>query len=123
METCCKQPNGDVHIIHGDIFEAYKQLGTCNKIRRRAYRDAIKFRLEKDIMGIRFTNPVGLAAGFDYNGQSAAVYSALGFGFNTIGTVTAREYRGNNPPRFVRLPKSKSLLINKGFERDLWLVR
>lgn len=65
---------------------------------------------------INFPNPVGLAAGFDYNGDLTDILPAVGFGFHTIGTVTLHAYEGNLPPRLVRLPKSKSILVNKGLK-------
>ena len=68
--------------------------------------------LNRTVKGIAFENPIGLAAGFDYNGK------LVGFGFNTVGTVTARQYEGNKPPRLIRLPKSKSILVNKGFKNE-----
>lgn len=74
--------------------------------------------LKKNILGLGFKNPVGLAAGFDYNGHLAKVMKHVGFGFNTVGTVTAQRYEGNRPPRLLRLPQSKSLLVNKGFKSD-----
>jgi dihydroorotate dehydrogenase subfamily 2 len=80
-----------------------------------AYQNTI---LRKTVLGLEFENPVGLAAGFDYNGHLAKVMKHVGFGFNTIGTVTAQKYEGNKPPRLARLPKSKSLLVNKGFKSD-----
>ncbi|OGD09585.1 dihydroorotate dehydrogenase (quinone) [Candidatus Amesbacteria bacterium RIFOXYB1_FULL_44_23] len=74
--------------------------------------------LKKTVLGTEFANPVGLAAGFDYDGHLAKVLPAVGFGFNTVGTVTARSYAGNPAPRLGRLPKSKSLLVNKGFKSE-----
>ena len=75
-------------------------------------------KLERTIDGIKFSNPVGLSAGFDYNGHLAGIMKSVGFGFNTVGTVTAKEYEGNTKPRLARLPKSKSLLVNKGFKSE-----
>jgi dihydroorotate dehydrogenase len=72
--------------------------------------------LGKDFLGIHFPNPVGLAAGFDYDGRLARILPHVGFGFETIGTVTNKPYEGNTPPRLARLPKSQSLLVNKGFK-------
>ncbi len=74
--------------------------------------------LEKEVLGVKFRNPIGLAAGFDYNGHLAEIMSSVGFGFNTVGTVTARPYAGNPIPRLGRLPKSKSLFVNKGFKSE-----
>ncbi len=72
--------------------------------------------LNQALDGIAFENPVGLAAGFDYNGQLAHVLGNVGFGFHTVGTVTALQYRGNAKPRLGRLPRSKALFVNKGFK-------
>lgn len=72
----------------------------------------------KTVLGLDFPNPVGLAAGFDYNGHLAQVLRAVGFGFNTVGTVTAKSSPGNTGPQLARLPKSRALLVNKGFKSD-----
>lgn len=72
--------------------------------------------LSKKLLGVQFENPVGLAAGFDYDGHMARVMKLVGFGFNTVGTVTAKGYAGNAKPRLARLPLSQSLLVNKGFK-------
>jgi len=72
--------------------------------------------LKQKIAGITFSNPVGLAAGFDYDAKLTQVLSKLDFGYQTIGTITNGSYGGNSPPRLGRLPKSKSLLVNKGFK-------
>jgi dihydroorotate dehydrogenase subfamily 2 len=72
--------------------------------------------LEQKVAGISFANPIGLAAGFDYQAQLTGVLPALSFGFQTIGTITNQAYEGNPKPRLGRLPKSKSLMVNKGFK-------
>jgi len=74
--------------------------------------------LTQNVVGLNFNNPVGLSAGFDYNGHLAEIVPSVGFGFNTVGTVTAHAYAGNSGLRLGRLPKSKSLLVNKGFKSD-----
>ncbi len=73
-------------------------------------------RLEQTIHGIPFPNPIGLAAGFDYEARLPGILPALGFGFGTVGTITNHSYEGNPGPRLGRLVKSKSLLVNKGFK-------
>ncbi|HEX5724769.1 MAG TPA: quinone-dependent dihydroorotate dehydrogenase, partial [Longimicrobiaceae bacterium] len=65
--------------------------------------------------GVRFPNPVGLAAGFDKTGEAFNALGALGFGFVEIGTVTARAQPGNPPPRLFRLPEDRALLNRLGF--------
>lgn len=72
--------------------------------------------LKQKINRLSFDSPVGLAAGFDYRAQLQQISPALGFGFQTIGTVTNLAYAGNPRPRLGRLPESRSLMVNKGFK-------
>jgi len=73
-------------------------------------------KLNKTIDGIEFKNPVGLPAGFDYNAKLPFILGCVGFGFETIGTVTLEPYEGNKKPRLGRFPKSRALLVNKGLK-------
>ncbi|MEK7598008.1 MAG: dihydroorotate dehydrogenase (quinone) [Patescibacteria group bacterium] len=73
-------------------------------------------KLRQKIAGINFNSLVGLAAGFDYEAKLTQVLYSLGFGFQTIGTITNEPYEGNPYPRLGRLPKSRSLMVNKGFK-------
>jgi len=75
-------------------------------------------RLAQQYFGIDFHTPVGLSAGFDKNGEIVPMIARLGFGFGTIGSVTAVKCDGNPRPWFYRLPKSKSLVINAGLAND-----
>lgn len=68
-----------------------------------------------EIMGIRFPNPVGLAAGMDKNGDHISALSRLGFGFLEVGTVTPRPQPGNTPPRMFRIPQRQALINRLGF--------
>ena len=70
--------------------------------------------LEREVFGIRFPNPVGLAAGFDRNGEAIRELSALGFGFIEIGTVTPRPQGGNPRPRVFRLPRDRAIINRIG---------
>jgi len=72
--------------------------------------------LVQDVLDIRFQNPIGLSAGFDYEGRLTQILPAIGFGFETVGTITNLAYRGNPRPMLGRLPKSQSLMVNKGFK-------
>ncbi|HWS98949.1 MAG TPA: quinone-dependent dihydroorotate dehydrogenase [Pyrinomonadaceae bacterium] len=65
--------------------------------------------------GLSFSNPVGLAAGFDKNGTAAEYLAALGFGFIEVGTVTHRAQEGNPRPRLFRLPRDRALINRLGF--------
>jgi dihydroorotate dehydrogenase subfamily 2 len=73
-------------------------------------------KLSQKLAGIEFDNPIGLAAGFDYEAQLTQLLPTLGFGLETVGTITNMNYEGNPPPRLGRLPRSKSLMVNKGFK-------
>lgn len=66
-------------------------------------------------MGIRFPNPVGLAAGLDKDGACIDGLAALGFGFIEVGTVTPRAQPGNPKPRMFRLPQANALINRMGF--------
>ena len=68
-----------------------------------------------EVMGIKFPNPVGLAAGLDKNGECIKAFEALGFGFIEIGTVTPRPQPGNDKPRIFRLPEAKAIINRMGF--------
>lgn len=67
------------------------------------------------VMGLEFSNAVGLAAGMDKNGSYVDALGALGFGFIEVGTITPRPQVGNPKPRIFRLPKAQALINRMGF--------
>jgi dihydroorotate dehydrogenase len=69
----------------------------------------------REVMGLRFPNPVGLAAGLDKDGAYIDALGALGFGFIEIGTVTPRPQPGNPRPRLFRLPEAQAIINRMGF--------
>jgi dihydroorotate dehydrogenase len=69
----------------------------------------------RTVFGVNFPNPVGLAAGFDKNGEALPALAALGFGFIEIGTVTARPQPGNPRPRIFRYASQRALVNRLGF--------
>ena len=75
-------------------------------------------RLECTVFGLRFPNPVGLAAGFDKNAVALPAWETLGFGFVEAGTITARAQPGNPKPRIFRLPGQQGLINRLGFNND-----
>ena len=75
-------------------------------------------RLHQKICGIDFCNPVGLAAGFDKNGNAANIWKDFGFGFAEIGTVTKFAQSGNPKPRLFRLAKEEAALNRMGFNNN-----
>src|SRR5437588_54388 len=72
----------------------------------------------KNLFGLTFPNPIGLAAGLDKNGVALPAWAALGFGFIEIGTVTAVAQPGNPRPRIFRLPEQNALINRLGFNND-----
>lgn len=72
-------------------------------------------KLKRTLFGLEFENPVGLAAGFDKDGQHIRAMSALGFGFIEVGTVTPKPQSGNPKPRLFRLPQDEGLINRMGF--------
>ncbi|MEV0840717.1 quinone-dependent dihydroorotate dehydrogenase [Actinocatenispora sera] len=68
-----------------------------------------------EAFGVRFPNPVGLAAGLDKDGVALPAWPALGFGFVEVGTVTRHPQPGNPKPRLFRLPASDALINRMGF--------
>ncbi len=75
-------------------------------------------RLEQTLFGCRFTNPLGLAAGFDKDGVAAAIWHCFGFGFAELGTVTAEGQPGNPRPRLFRLAAERAALNRMGFNNQ-----
>lgn len=74
--------------------------------------------LEQTILGIQFSNPIGLAAGFDKNARLTNILPSVGFGFTEVGTITGEKCDGNPKPRLWRLIKSKSLVVYYGLKND-----
>ncbi len=74
--------------------------------------------LEREVFGLKFRNPVGIAAGFDKQAEMYNELANLGFGFIEVGTITPKGQAGNPKPRLFRLPKDKALLNRMGFNND-----
>jgi dihydroorotate dehydrogenase len=75
-------------------------------------------RLAVEALGVRFPNPLGLAAGFDKNAEVAGPMLALGFGFVEVGTLTPRPQKGNPRPRLFRLPDDCAVVNRYGFNNE-----
>lgn len=71
--------------------------------------------LTQHLFGRKFANPVGLAAGFDKNGEYITAMPTLGFGFTEIGTITPKPQEGNAKPRLFRLKEDRSIQNAMGF--------
>jgi len=68
-----------------------------------------------EFLGLKFKNPVGLAAGLDKNAECIDAFAQMGFGFIEVGTVTPRPQAGNDKPRIFRLPESNAIINRMGF--------
>lgn len=75
-------------------------------------------RLEREVFGLKFKNPVGLAAGLDKDARLVDELTDFGFGFIEIGTLTPRPQAGNPQPRLFRLPQDYSLINRMGFNNE-----
>lgn len=74
--------------------------------------------LEREVFGIRFPNPVGLAAGFDKDARLVDELATLGFGFVEIGTLTPKAQPGNDKPRLFRLVADSAIINRMGFNNE-----
>ena len=75
-------------------------------------------RLQRELFGIKFLNPVGLAAGFDKDAKLIDELSCFGFGFIEIGTITPKPQDGNDKPRLFRLPMDSAIINRMGFNNQ-----
>lgn len=75
-------------------------------------------RLHRQVLGLHFKNPIGLAAGFDKDAQFIEAMSTLGFGFIEVGTVTPKAQAGNTKPRLFRLQEDEALINRMGFNNE-----
>ncbi|RME32052.1 quinone-dependent dihydroorotate dehydrogenase [Candidatus Woesearchaeota archaeon] len=72
--------------------------------------------LKQELLGLTFSNPIGLSAGFDKDGEIPSAIRAVGFGFEEVGSVTAEPYAGNTPPWATRLVQDEGLIVNYGLK-------
>jgi len=110
----------DPETIHDRMIGSGKFLGSnllTKKIVAFLYSYSHKS-LEQKIMGIKFSNPIGLAAGFDKDAVLPDMLSYLGFGFAEVGSITGEPCVGNPKPRLWRLEKSKGLVVYYGLKNE-----
>ncbi len=109
----------DAEAAHHLAVAALKLLAALPPIgwllRRTFFQAAFDKRLAYELFGKRVLNPIGLAAGFDKNGEAIGGLQTLGFGFVEVGTVTPLGQPGNPKPRIFRLPKDEALINRLGF--------
>ena len=104
----------DVHYFVTRNLKRFNRLPGGAKLSRSLW-DLRDNRLEKKVFGLKFKNPVGLAAGFDKNAEVIGEMADLGFGFIEVGTVTPLPQPGNIKPRMFRLPADQALINRMGF--------
>ena len=112
----------DPEKVHHFVVGAMKLFSPIFHLRKSFYHFKINGKnhplLEKEVFGIKFPNPVGLAAGFDKNAEVYKQMSSLGFGFIEIGTVTPVSQDGNPKKRIFRLVNDNALINRLGFNND-----
>lgn len=100
-------------LVFGALDALYRVPGAATLLRRRYRRHVPDLPVE--IMGLRFPNPVGLAAGLDKDGRHVHPLADIGFGWLELGTVTPQPQPGNPGQRLFRLPQARALLNRMGF--------
>lgn len=108
-----KKPE-DAHHFTFDLIKFGFNLPIVGSVVKSFY-DFEDPKLEREVFGLKFKNPVGLAAGFDKDAKLIDEMAMLGFGFIEIGTLTPKPQEGNPLPRLFRLPQDESLINRMGF--------
>lgn len=111
------QPDA-VHESTINFARIFGRVGVLRWIVATVFKRRPNKKLIQTYHGVTFSNPVGLAAGFDKNGEVMPTINALGFGFGTVGSVTAKKCAGNPRPWFYRLPNTHAAVVNAGLGND-----
>src|SRR5258708_26128698 len=110
----------DPEKIHHFTF-AFLRIAGSIPVAKNVLRSLYTFndpKLERELFGIKFRNPIGLAAGFDKDAKLIDELACLGFGFIEIGTLTPKPQTGNEKPRLFRLPEDQALINRMGFNNE-----
>lgn len=105
------------HYFTFDVIKFLCKIPGVKSILRGIY-SVNNSKLERTVFGIKFPNPVGVAAGLDKNAVLYNELGCLGFGFVEVGTVTPVAQPGNDKPRLFRLPADEALINRMGFNND-----
>lgn len=110
----------DAETVHHGAIGVSKLVGSIPPLRAATARwyNFADERLESRVAGVRFPNPVGLAAGYDKSGKAIRMMAALGFGFVEIGSISADPSPGNPRPRLWRLPLDQAICVHYGLPND-----
>lgn len=106
-----------VHYLVTDLLTGLHKIPFVPAVLRAVYQIE-NSQLEREVFGLKFKNPVGLAAGFDKNALWIDELSSLGFGFIEIGTVTPKAQAGNDKPRLFRLVEDEAIVNRMGFNNE-----
>lgn len=106
----------DPEEVHHFTFSMLKNFGFLTKLF--FPKPVVDKRLEREVFGLKFKNPVGLAAGFDKNAVLYNELADLGFGFVEIGTVTPKPQAGNPKKRLFRLIEDEGIINRMGFNNE-----
>jgi len=109
-------PESAHHTVTGGL-QTFTKIWGAKSLLKSIYSVEDK-RLEREVLGLKFKNPVGLAAGFDKNGEYIDQMVNFGFGFIEIGTVTPKPQPGNDKPRMFRLIPDAALINRMGFNNQ-----
>lgn len=109
--------NIDPEKVHYFTFSMLRKFFKLPGIQSRIRKEFVveDRRLEREVFGIKFKNPVGLAAGFDKDAKLYKELSSFGFGFIEIGTLTPKPQPGNEKKRLFRLKEDKAIINRMGF--------
>ena len=137
MEMLCKIRAGIIHFLYTKILKKYFFLFDPEDIHEgmtkmgvllgdhtlTRWKTSLLFSyqnpvLEQEILGIKFKNPIGLAAGFDKEARLTKILPSVGFGFAEVGSITGEPCQGNPKPRLWRLPDQKSLVVYYGLKNE-----
>jgi len=106
------------HYLSAGLLQFGAKTPILNHILKGIFPVSKKTDLSIQLAGLKFLNPIGLAAGFDKNAELINALPLLGFGFAEIGTVTPKPQNGNPKPRLFRLPKDEAIINRMGFNND-----
>ncbi|MCP9201218.1 quinone-dependent dihydroorotate dehydrogenase [Gramella sp. GC03-9] len=106
-----------VHYFTFDFLKKFCSIPGAEGFLRKKFLIEDK-RLEREVFGLKFKNPVGLAAGFDKDAKLYKELSSLGFGFIEVGTVTPKPQPGNEKQRLFRLPEDSAIINRMGFNNE-----
>ena len=110
----------DAERAHDLAIEAAERLGDMKFVQSAvtAFSSVSDERLISEVAGLRFENPLGLAAGYDKSGRAVDGLASFGFGHIEVGSVSMDPSKGNPKPRLFRLPEDEAVIVHYGLQND-----